>query len=263
MVVFHYHAPLQNAREAVLREVGIDVSLIYGDFEDGEVVLYSPQPLKGYEKVNGVYRKRVRPDDPLIALDTNFYILTQLGQSSPWPRENYSWRLDSKTPVVNRPERPEEEAELFGTGGSFGYSASLRLIKKLDEDKSLFLSETGYPPTDFPYDIILVHEGVHCGTHLHQRVLFPKYSRLVDASSGYLRQEQRKWQVYGSTAMLPELKYLIEHHPELEGRWRDMRKSHPDPVRKEAYRLVVERPDDIERILEKIRNRNHEDAQIS
>jgi len=237
-------------------EFGRDFTLIYGDVDGEDVVLYATQPLEGYERQGDVFVKRV---DPSTVKDRRIF-----GQQIAFPfpiiseRRVYEppyYELKIKTSIRRKPNKTERK--IYGVNGSYAYIGSTRAVIKFDieEQGSIVLNTSDLNSLKIPEDIIIAHEGTHLAV-LRQRIS-PEYYNLIDEynNTGNPITRIGRVDVLGEvTALWGELKYLLRFHPELEVEWKKWRSQSNGFAHHNAYRILTEHPDKVAEMVGRAKN---------
>ena len=231
-------------------EFGRDFTLIYGDVDGEDIVLYATQPLEGYERQGDVFVKRIGPSEvsPFGVSNSNRHLLVdRLSRSHPIENEFYRGpKFELEIEVTECPR--EVERLTFGVRGSFAYVASRNAVKRLDPYEANFALKKNSFSIIIPEDIMLAHEGTHLATVQQVNRMVPEYGYLILED---VTRMAKQHVLREAAAFLGELKYLLRFHPELEAEWRKWRSESNGFAYRNAYRILTEHPNKVAEMVER------------
>ncbi len=247
----------ERPHKFVRKELGIDATFIYGDADDGKVILYSNKPLQHYHDIKGlVYVKEMGIDDGIV--QSNIHGLLCPGACF-YPMKMVIWKPDGRGELIKEIETydqpSENEIELLGVNGSYAYTHSTDALKRLNPKRFEYFREHYPIQLEIPKDSALVHEGAHIAFYPYEDLVSPEYLDLVSEDIKCPIKRGRALQE--AVAILSQLEYLVQFYPELEGKFHDWRSNTHDPVYREAHHMAVEHQGKIDDIINFIRGKNN------
>lgn len=245
------------------RDFGNDaVTLIYGDFKEGQIVLYSNKPLPGYSMEDGIYQKRIDEKNPYCGLLYDSHAKVFPGTEL--------WRTPSGKFEFRKVSAPRKwEVDIFGIDGSYGYAASLDIFRAV-QNPEVFEYESNMPHFKYcitlPPEITIAHEGAHVLTGGYDDIMPPEFGSFALDSDDFLKEaglenpEIRNFMQFSilgeSVSMWAEERLLKEFEPKRADLLDNLDKSYslnPNPIYKHAHRTLKEHPEELAEIIKSIK----------
>ncbi len=233
---------LTRPRDFIRRGLRVDETLIYGDLQDGQVVLASTKQLPGYVQEGEVYVRRFGLDEPEITLSINRWGLSKCFAAHEDDGKIIALHNDDPEPSLLSEHRP------------YAYACSPELVRELNPERAQLYDEENPFFLKLPRDAVLAHEGSHLSLNSkpHQKhakcVFFDKfYTSLLRLG---LDQKISQDEVMDETiGIFMELKYIQQFYPKLEQSYRDWRARETKDPHRTAYRLISNEPKEVARFI--------------
>jgi len=227
--------------------LGANVTLIYGDFEEGSdvptsncrctgnLVLRSNIQLKGYSQENGTHARRIRLQDPMISTDIGTVLLL-------WEK---GWTY---SPDFSDRKMGSGDMFVFGIeeGQCFSYVASEALKAKLMLTNLCKFSE--------PDDTAFAHEGAHAATAGYLKEAGRKYGHIE--ALGRLDDGDKVRALGEALAMHHELGYVRAFHPTVEDAYHERHRSANKPGHVFGYKMATENAALVDEMTDWIKQQN-------